>query len=253
MTKAMDDCPPEVRCYTAAEVAGLSKDEIQEYCMKAKRAAFISLILKSGIIVLAIIAFLEGEILWVLAGAFALFTTFIPTIIKRHYQIGIPWVLELLIFLAILLHVGGGVLGLYDLYPNWDTLTHFVSTFMLGVVSLTVIYLIHVYWSGLTMDLRAIMVVTVFVGAFLGVVWELMEWAVDQAFGTTEQLGLDDTMKDLVMDMIGAFVAAVLGGRWIHNGSLQFMTADFGDALNERVFSHMKADIPARAGQGPSE
>ena len=244
------------RDLTASEVDGLTDDEVEEYSRHAHRAAYISLALKIGICFMAILALYEGETLWVFAGLFALAFTFVPMVLRRNFKISIPWVLELLIFLALFLHVVGGVLDWYDRFPNWDTMTHFISTFMLGVVALIVIYLMHVYWEGFTMDLRAMMVMTVFVGAFLGVVWELMEWTVDLVFGTEEQLGLDDTMMDLVMDLFGACLASLIGYRWIENGTLRFMTADLGDELYERIFKKVEPHIPTtsttKAGKGGS-
>jgi VanZ family protein len=233
------------RQLTDNEVDGLSDEEIEEYSRRAHQAAYISMALKIAICFMAVVALYEGETMWVFAGLFALAFTFVPMFLRRNYKISIPWVLELLMFLALFLHVIGGVLDLYDRYPNWDTMTHFFSTFMLGVVSLTIIYTMHVYWDGLTMDLRAMMVITVFVGAFLGVVWELMEWTVDLIFGTEEQLGLDDTMMDLVMDLIGACLASLIGYRWIMDGTLRFMTADLGDALYERLYKKVDPRIPA--------
>lgn len=219
------------------EVEGLSGAELDAYLERAKRIAIVSMGLKVGIFILAILAFFTGSFVWVFSAMFALVFTFVPTILKRNYHISIPWLLELLIFLALFLHAAGGVLGLYYRIDGWDTITHFVSTFMLGTVSITILYLMHVYWDGLYMDIRAIMVFTLFIGAFLGIAWEVLEWSSDQMFGTMEQHGLDDTMKDLVMDTVGAMIAAMLGARWIADGTLRRMTADLGDALNERVFS----------------
>lgn len=228
---------------TAKEIEGMSEAEIQAYVKKAHRAATISLVLKVGIVIAACVALVQGEMVWVFAGLFALAFAFVPTILKRNYKISIPWILELLIFLALFLHVIGGVFDLYSRIERWDTMTHFVSTFMLSIVGLTVIYIMHVYWDGLKMDIRAIMVFTLFIGAFLGVAWEVMEWSADQVLGTQEQHGLDDTMKDLVMDMIGAMIAAMLGAWWIIDGTLRKMTGDFGDAMNERVFMHISPEM----------
>ncbi len=226
---------------TAREIEGMSEAQIQVYVKKAKRVAMISLAIKIGILISVVVALYQGEMVWVITGLFVLVFTFVPTILKRNYQISIPWILELLIFLALFLHVAGGVFNLYGTFERWDTMTHFVSTFMLAVVGLTVIYLMHIYWDGLKMDIRAIMIFTIFIAAFLGVIWEVMEWSVDQIFGTTEQHGLDDTMKDLVMDMVGAMIAAMLGAKWIMDGTMRRMTADLGDAMNERVFGRIGA------------
>lgn len=228
---------------TAREIEGMSDEQIQAYVKKAKRVAMISLAIKIGIAISAVVALIQGEMVWVVTGLFVLVFTFVPTILRRNYQISIPWLLELLIFLALFLHVIGGVFHLYGSIERWDTMTHFVSTFMLAVVGLTVIYLMHVYWDGLTMDVRAIMVFTLFIAAFLGVIWEVLEWSADQIFGTQEQHGLDDTMKDLVMDMVGAMIAAMLGAKWIMDGTLRAMTADFGDAMNKQVFKRLGSEM----------
>ncbi len=225
---------------TERELEGLTPAQIEKYKKKARRVGILSLLIKIGIGILAIIALFEGEMVWVLTGIFVLAFSFLPMLLRKNYQISIPWLLEFLIFLALFLHVWGGVMGLYGKYEWWDTMTHFVSTFMLAVVALTIIYVMHTYWNGLTMDIRAIMVFTIFIAAFLGAMWEVMEWSTDQIFGTHEQNGLDDTMKDLVMDMAGAMIAAMLGAKWIIDGTMKGMTADFGDALNKKVFEKIE-------------
>ena len=222
----------------------LTSDECEAYKRTVRRYMALDYTLKAGIVVLAMGALYQREGVWVFGGLFALAFTFVPSLLKRNYQISIPWLLELLIFWALFLHVAGGVLDLYDRFDNWDTVTHFVSAFMLGVVALTIIYLMHVYWDGLTMDVRAIMILTVVIGAFLGVIWEVIEWSTDTVFGTMEQHGLDDTMKDLVMDMVGAMLAALLGAKWIMDGTMRRMTADFGDALNQRIFEQLAPELP---------
>jgi hypothetical protein len=225
---------------TDRELFGLKPEQIVRYRKKARRIGLLSVLIKIGIVILAIMALIEGEMVWVFTGLFALAFAFFPMILRKNYNMSIPWLLEFLIFLALFLHTLGGVLNLYSTFEWWDTMTHFVSTFMLAVVALTVIYIMHTYWSGLTMDIRAIMVFTIFIAAFLGVIWEIMEWSTDQVFGTHEQNGLDDTMKDLVMDLVGAMIAAMLGAKWIIDGTMKGMTADFGDALNERVFENLE-------------
>ncbi len=221
----------------------MSDEQIQAYVKKAKRVGLISLAIKIGIAISAVVALIQGEGVWVVTGLFVLAFTFVPSLLRKHYQISIPWLLELLIFLALFLHVIGGVFHLYGKFDNWDTMTHFVSTFMLAVVGLTVVYLMHVYWDGLKMDIRAIMIFTLFIAAFLGVFWEVLEWSADQIFGTNEQHGLDDTMKDLVMDMVGAMIAAMLGAKWIIDGTLRAMTADFGDSMNKVVFDRLGSEM----------
>jgi hypothetical protein len=65
----------------------------------------------------------------------------------------------------------------------------------------------------------------------MGAIWEIMEFAIDQTFGTTMQKsGLVDTMWDLIVDGLGALTISILGygylstagsesflERWIHH------------------------------------
>lgn len=216
----------------------------QEYMQQERRAIALSSVFKVLILLMAIVAVFEGEWVWVFSGLFAAVFTFVPSLLERNLRITLPWALEFLIFLALALHVVGGVLDLYDRFPNWDTMTHLVSTFMLATVSLTVIYLMHVYWDGITMDLKAIMFFTVVFAMALGVMWEIIEWTSDVVFGTQEQHGLDDTMMDMVMDTIGGMIAALLGARAIKNGTLLRMTADFGRQIEAEILRKVPVEIP---------
>jgi len=42
-----------------------------------------------------------------------------------------------------------------------------------------------------------------------GALWEIGEYASDRFFGTHEQKGLDDTMKDLIVDLLGGIIVSV--------------------------------------------
>jgi hypothetical protein len=44
------------------------------------------------------------------------------------------------------------------------------------------------------------------------VFWEFAEWTADHTLGTHCQLGLDDTLGDIVMGLLGGSVFAVLVG-----------------------------------------
>ena len=46
----------------------------------------------------------------------------------------------------------------------------------------------------------------------MGALWEILEFAIDQTFGTTMQKsGLVDTMWDLIVDGLGALTISILG------------------------------------------
>jgi hypothetical protein len=74
----------------------------------------------------------------------------------------------------------------------------------------------------------------------LGAVWEIVEFGVDQGFGTNMQKsGLVDTMWDLIVDAVGALVIALLGylhiKRAVNDSFLERWIARFISA-NPRLF-----------------
>ncbi len=53
----------------------------------------------------------------------------------------------------------------------------------------------------------------------MGTLWELLEFTLDWSFNfTMQKSGLIDTMTDLMVDVMGAFIAAVLGYLYVKNG-----------------------------------
>jgi len=55
-------------------------------------------------------------------------------------------------------------------------------------------------------------------GEALGGVWEIWEWVSDHSFGSSLQLGLDDTVGDLVADTLGSLCGALLLVCWARYG-----------------------------------
>lgn len=49
----------------------------------------------------------------------------------------------------------------------------------------------------------------------LGAFWEIMEFASDQILATSYQHGLDDTMWDLITDLVGGGIIGVLGNIYV--------------------------------------
>jgi hypothetical protein len=61
-----------------------------------------------------------------------------------------------------------------------------------------------------------------------GVVWEFAEWAAGTLLDINFQLGLEDTMMDLLVDTIGGTAMAMVGINLVKEGKLQEMTEDLG-------------------------
>ncbi len=177
-------------------------------------------------VALAILAVFRGPEVWVYSGIFCAVFAFVPTILRRATGISMPITLEFLLFLALFLHVGGGALGIYDMFGPWDMVTHFVSTFMLALIGFTLFFIANHHWDLVRLTPARVVLVTMVVAMSLGLAWEGMEWAADKLFDIRAQDGIADTVMDLVMDAVGGLAAALLALRWVANGTLSRMTAD---------------------------
>lgn len=186
-------------------------------------------------VMLLIIAVWKKDWLWVFGCILGILLSMVPSALKRNYNITLPWVLDLLIALALFLHIGGGVLNAYHIIPGYDTITHFVSSVFVAFLAFVVIYILDEYWEGLHMDKYAMAFVVVVTTMAMGVVWEFNEWATDLIFGTNEQWGLNDTMKDLLVDTIAGVVMGLAGVSLMKRGSLKDMTKDFGEQVNFNI------------------
>ena len=127
----------------------------------------------------------------------------------------------------------GEVQSFYYAVPHWDTVLHMFSGGMLGTVGFSVITLLN-KTERIPFILSPIFV-AVFALCFamsLGVVWEIYEYVADCILGTNMQkfmlesgelligqAALADTMKDLIVDTIGALVVSMVG-----YGSLKYET-----------------------------
>ena len=201
-----------------------------------------SYLLKILMVIFLIISIYNQHWIWIFGCILALIVSSVPTILKRNYQITLPLVLEILITISLILHVGGGLLGAYSI-PQYDSLTHFVSSFLVAFIAFVIIYILHVYWDGLIMDKYAMAFVVVIATIAMGVVWEFNEWITDIIFGTNEQWGYNDTIKDLFIDMLAGIVMAAIGVSMIKRGSFDEMTEELGEQIDKRIIKRKKDEL----------
>jgi len=201
-----------------------------------------SYFLKILMVIFLIISIYNQHWIWIFGCILALIVSSVPTILKRNYQITLPLVLEILITISLILHVGGGLLGAYSI-PQYDSLTHFVSSFLVAFIAFVIIYILHVYWDGLIMDKYAMAFVVVIATIAMGVVWEFNEWITDIIFGTNEQWGYNDTIKDLFIDMLAGIVMAAIGVSMIKRGSFDEMTEELGEQIDKRIIKRKKDEL----------
>ena len=155
-----------------------------------------------------------------------IFAMMLPSLLSKNLRIVIPSNMMILyvVFLYCAIFLGEVRSYYYDV-PHWDTILHCFSGSMLGAIGFSVVSLLN------DTDIIPMNLSPVFVSLFafcfaltLGVFWEVYEYSFDgflglnmQKFMTEEGIefvgrkAINDTMKDLIVDAVGAFVISFLG------------------------------------------
>ncbi|WP_181692331.1 hypothetical protein [Natronomonas sp. LN261] len=157
-----------------------------------------------------------GEPKAITNAAISLLITATPAIFERNYRIPIdPW-LGLWITLAVFLHTMGSA-GLYAEIGWWDHLTHAMSASLVAGVGYTFARAVDLHSDRIYLPRQFFFVYVLVVVLSFAVVWELFEFGLDVAADATgismplAQHGLDDTVRDLVFNALGALTVAVFG------------------------------------------
>ncbi|MGG6265579.1 hypothetical protein ACQ4M3_06185 [Leptolyngbya sp. AN03gr2] len=120
----------------------------------------------------------------------------------------LPTLFDFLFVLAALLNAAGWVWGLFNAPGLYDEIVHAYTIF-----ALTLAFSFLVYRPMLTIFRQhtiLYLVTIVSFGIALGALWEVAEWSAEKILSTQVIPGLDDTIVDLIMDTLGAVLAAFL-------------------------------------------
>ena len=151
--------------------------------------------------------------------------TFFPAYIEKKGNVDIPNFMEIIFVIFCLCHfILGEISDFYINVPHWDSILHTISGSMFAILAFSLI--------GLLNDSKKVTLSPIFVALFalcfsmaVGACWEIVEFGVDSFFGTNMQRfdnsvtrdplmgqnALMDTMKDLILDFIGALIICIVG------------------------------------------
>lgn len=165
-------------------------------------------------------------VLMLLQCIIGVFAMLLPGLLKRKINLEIPSNMIILytLFLYGAIYLGE-VRSFYYNVPHWDTILHTFSGAMLGALGFSFVNFLN-NAENIQIHLSPIFV-AVFAFCFaitLGVAWEVYEFAADGILNTNMQkfalengvgfigrAAVMDTMKDLIVDAVGAFVMSVIG------------------------------------------
>lgn len=150
----------------------------------------------------------------------------LPSFLEKKWSFEIPNYMSILYFLFLYCAIYlGEVRNFYYIVPHWDTILHAFSGGMLGAFGFTLVSILNDS-SKVEVALSPLFV-CLFAFCFaiaVGALWEIYEFTGDGLFGLNMQKfrtadgtvlighnALSDTMKDLIIDSVGAFIVVAVG------------------------------------------
>jgi len=167
----------------------------------------------------------RGELIFL--AIITLVLSFSPSYVEKKNNLQIPEIFEIIIVLFIYASIFlSALLNLYYRFFWWDDLLHVLSGVIMGFIGFIAIYKIN-YKYGTNISPALVMLFSFCFAITLGVFWEIFEFSSDVFFGTAHQKwnlpsteimigkpyqgsGLRDTMSDLIVDSIGAFITSLI-------------------------------------------
>jgi len=193
----------------------LSVETILSWFMKLSFAGIAPYLVMKGMRLMEAGQVSQARDSFVVAGGavIALIISLVPSLISRSAQITLPWLVDFVITLVLYLHVAiGGAAGFYykELPLPYDKLLHFFSSAMISLLAFMFVFTLY-YTRRIRLSFAFMAVFIVLASIGLGGIWEILEWSLDKLAGTRAQEGLDDTMMDMILDLLGGIIAAVGG------------------------------------------
>jgi len=143
-----------------------------------------------------------------------------PVIFRKKLEMEIPaeFHLAAVVFVFASLYLGE-IQGFYQRFWWWDIALHSSAGLLMGIVGFLLVYLLN---ESKRVELH---MTPVFISLFaflfaitIGTLWEIFEFSMDQLFGFNMQKpmmgdpsGLTDTMWDMIVNAMGAFVISFMG------------------------------------------
>ncbi len=187
----------------------------------------LTLILQATLVVGVVLFCLQGRWMSAALSLAIVLITLLPIVFGRRFDVHVPPEFEVLavVFVYASLFLGE-VQGYYVRYWWWDAVLHTGSGFLLGIVGFLLVYVLNERSDiELHMQPRFVALFAFMFAVGIGALWEIFEFGMDQLFGLNMQKsGLVDTMWDLIVDSVGAFVVSILGWSYLRTaGSDSFL------------------------------
>ena len=154
------------------------------------------------------------------AAAVRLLLTFGAVLLAR--ALDPPRGIDLAFTLGMLLQGWGNALGLFDAWPWYNKVVHFVLPFGTGAVLFILLHRLGVV-CGLdvpchTRQALGIVLVTVALAFTVGGLYEVWEWFAHHELGASISVSYDDTVTDMIDNTLGALGGGLVLVAWARRG-----------------------------------
>ena len=205
---------------------------------------YLTYLLQALILLTSAYSFHIGYYAGTFFGLVAVVLSLIPALVRRKIHIVVPWEVTFLIALTLFLHIGGYSFFWYlDLYPYYDKFAHLIASMTIALLGFLAVLILMRVSTCLKFARWEIFFFIVIFTLALGAIWEIWEFAMDTLVGPyltkPLQQGNTDTMLDLITDLCGGLIIAILGTHYLKRKSAN----EWADTLLEPGFEKIVARL----------
>lgn len=197
------------------------------------------------LIVSSVAAFILGDLMIGFVGLSTLALSIAPAFMAQRFHLKIP----IYFYAGIVLFLFGTVFlgeafNFYERFWWWDLALHTSSAMGFGIVGV-VLTLLMFEGDRFAAPAYAVAGIAFSFAVTIGAMWEIFEFGMDQLFGMNMQKsGLVDTMTDLMVDCVGAFLGAASGYAYLKFRARYGLSAIINEFVtrNRRFFRKATSD-----------
>ena len=170
----------------------------KKYEETSKKSITIYLILRGLVIASMVFQIILGNVSNVAMCILALILFTLPTIVSEKFKIGIPSLLETIIYLFIYASaILGEINNFYGIIPFWDTMLHTLNGFICAGIGFSLVDLLNQNSKHITLSPIYIALVAFCFSMTVGIVWEFYEFTMDNVLKL-------DMQKDRIVQSISS-------------------------------------------------
>ncbi|MGE0015763.1 MAG: hypothetical protein AB7S83_06310 [Candidatus Methanomethylophilaceae archaeon] len=142
-------------------------------------------------------------------GIFTAVFCLVPMLFRRTKVMALPLLFVIVIEVAIFLHGYGVLLMQYDDLVWYDTVTHTVSSVVVGLCVFYALMVVDDHDEKVMLGKKGMSIFIVLTMLAFSVYWEVFELVVDIMSGTNMQYSPFDTMRDMLSNTLGGIFVAI--------------------------------------------